>query len=563
MQIRKGGTVGRMIGRTLLTLAILAVTGFVLLVLIGLWDRHEQEITAGVSRIYERYLASQAGFSSDPRARAAVEPERVSQGSVGRQQVATTQTFQQQPKLVGSGAVGSGNQGMSVALSADGNTAIVGGPAPNNADRDRPPFVGPAGAAWVFARSGSGWRQQGGKLVGTTSEYGGGLWSQGASVAVSADGNTAIIGGPSDNRTTGAAWVFTRSGGVWTQQGKKLVGSGAGDAALAAGQGMSVAVSADGNTAIIGGWGTEGAWVFTRSGDAWSQQGKKLVGAGAVGKARQGMSVALSADGNTAILGGWSDNSKTGAAWIFTRSGGIWTQQAKKLVGTEAVGSARQGMSVALSADGNTAIVGGPGDNPQDRSAPFGLGPGGAAWVFTRSGSVWTQQGSKLVSTGAVGSLGTSVALSADGNIAVVGAFAEDGGAALVFTRSDGQWTQDKKLVGAGAVGKSAPSVALSADGSTVIVGASNDNGGVGAAWLFTRSGGYWTQDKNPFRTGAVGKSAPFIASADDSIVLVGPSNDSGGVGEASVFTRSGGDSDHREPPGPSPPSNPAVHLEE
>ena len=154
-------------------------------------------------------------------------------------------------------------------------------------------------------------------------------------------------------------------------------------------------------------------------------------------------------------------------------------------------------MSVALSADGNSAIVGGPGDNRWDRSVPFGRGAAGAAWVFTRSGGVWTQQGDKLVSTGnSVGHLGTSVALSADGNIAIVGGVAEDTGLALVFSRRGGHWTQAKKLVGAGAVGKSAPSVALSADGSIVMVGGSNDNGGVGAAWMFTRSGGYWTQDK-------------------------------------------------------------------
>ena len=355
----------RTIGRLLLTLAILAITGFVLLVLIGLWDRHEQEITAGLRNIYERYLASQAGPSSSARARAADETAPVARG----RQVATTQTFQEQPKLVGTGAAGSANQGMSVALSADGNTAIVGGPGPNNADRDRPPSVGPAGAAWVFTRSGGGWRQQA-KLVGTTADYGGGLWSQGTSVAVSADGNTAIIGGPSDDRTTGAVWVFTRSDGVWTQQGNKLVGSGAGEPPLLPGQGMSVALSADGNTAIIGGWQAEGAWVFARSGSVWRQQGKRLVGTGALGKARQGMSVALSADGNTAMVGGWSDNSKTGAAWVFTRNGNVWMQQGKKLVGTDAVGRASQGMSVALSGDGNTAILGGPGDNSRDRSAP-------------------------------------------------------------------------------------------------------------------------------------------------------------------------------------------------
>jgi len=513
-----------MLGRILLTLTGLAVTGFVLLVLIGLWDRHEQEITAGLSGIYERYLASQAGPSSNPRARAAAEAERA--GAVGR--VAKTQTFQEQPKLVGTGAVGTGNQGMSVALSADGNTAIVGGPGANNADRDRPASGGPAGAAWVFTRSGGVWRQQA-KLVGTTSEYGGGLWSQGASVAVSADGNTAIVGGPSDNRTTGAAWVFTRSGDVWTQQVNKLVGSRAGEPPLPLGQGMSVAVSADGNTAIVGGWGAEGAWVFTRSGSLWTQQGKKLVGTGAAGNARQGMSVALSADGNTATVGGWSDNSKTGAAWVFTRNGGVWTQQGKKLVGTDAVGRARQGISVALSADGNTAILGGPGD--KDRSAPFGLGATGAAWVFTRSGGVWTQQ-NKLVSTGAVGRLGTSVALSADGNIAVVGGFAEDGGVALVFTRTGGQWAQEKKLVGTGAVGKSAPSVALSADGRVVMLGASNDNGGLGAAWVFTRGGGYWTEDKNLVGTGVAANAAPS-ASVDSSIVMVGRSNDSGGAGSS------------------------------
>jgi hypothetical protein len=201
------------------------------------------------------------------------------------------------------------------------------------------------------------------------------------------------------------------------------------------------------------------------------------------------MSVALSGDGNTAIVGGWSDNAKTGAVWVFARSGDIWKQQGKKLVGTGAAGSACQGMSVALSADGNTALVGGPADNPQDKSVPFGLGSAGAAWVFTRSSGVWTQQGSKLISAGVKSARqGMSVALSADGNTATVGGFADHDGvdAASVFTRSDGRWTQEKKLTAAGAVGNTAASVALSADGSIIMVGAANDNGGVGAAWVFT-----------------------------------------------------------------------------
>jgi hypothetical protein len=557
-------TFARMIGRILLSLAILAVSGFVVLVLIGLWGRYEQQIAAlDFSAMYERYLT--AAYSGGPKDRGAVEAQ--SQGTTGREQLVTAPPFLQR-KLIGSGAVGSVNQGMSVALSADGNTAIVGGPGPNNADRDRAPFVGPAGAAWVFTRSGGVWTQQGNKLVGTTDAPGGGLWSQGASVALSADGNTAVVGGPSDNLTTGAAWVFTRSGGVWTQQGKKLVGTGAyraGEPPSPLGQGMLVALSADGNTAVVGAWRAEGAWVFTRRGGVWTQQGKKLVGAGAVGSARQGMSVALSADGNTAIVGGWSDNNKIGAAWVFTRAGGVWTQQGNKLVGSGAVGNAGQGMSVALSADGNTAIVGGPNDSPWDRSVPFGLGPAGAAWVFTRSGGVWTQQGEKLVSTGGVGTArqGISVALSADGDIAVVGGFGDDGSAASVFTRSNDHWTQHNRLVGTGAVGKSAPSVALSADGSTIMVGGANDSGGIGAAWVFTRSGRDWTQDSYLVDTGAVGKSASITPSAGSDIVREVGSTDYAGVSAARAFTRNGSGSDSGDPATSSTSSNPVLNLEE
>src|SRR6516225_1352751 len=95
----------------------------------------------------------------------------------------------------------------------------------------------------------------------------------------------------------------------------------------------------------------------------FTQQGPKLVGTGAIGQSQQGYSVALSADGNTAIVGGPFDNGSVGAALVYTRSGGVWTQQGNKLVGTGADGGAQQGYSVALSADGNTAIVGGPNDH--------------------------------------------------------------------------------------------------------------------------------------------------------------------------------------------------------
>src|ERR1700751_3293311 len=141
----------------------------------------------------------------------------------------------------------------------------------------------------------------------------------------------------------------------FTQQGLKLVGSNAlGSPVL---QGYSVALSDDGNTAIVGGQNDHGgigaAWVWVRSRGGWIQQGK-LVGGGRVGLAAQGWSVSLSRDGDTAIVGGPVDHSNAGAAWVFARSRGVWTQQAK-LVGTGAIGRAAQGSAVSLSGDGSTA----------------------------------------------------------------------------------------------------------------------------------------------------------------------------------------------------------------
>jgi hypothetical protein len=413
-------------------------------------------------------------------------------GVVSISALGSAQFIQQGSKLTGNGAVGNGQQGSSVALSSDGNTAIVGGPYDNDS----------AGAAWVFTRSGNVWAEQGSKLTGTGAV--GLSVLQGSAVGLSADGNTAIVGGPNDNSSAGAAWIFTRSAGVWTQQGGKLVGSGAAGSAY---QGTSVALSGDGNTAIVGGWADDGnigaAWVFTRSAGVWTQQGGKLTGTGAVGHAYQGQSVALSNDGSTAIVGGYEDSTYTGAAWVFTRSAGVWSQQGGKLAGTGAVGTAEQGWSVALSGDGNTALIGGKFDNSDT----------GAAWVFTRSAGVWSQQGGKLAGAGAVGAAtqGYSVALSADGNTALVGGWLDNGqvGAAWVYRRSAGVWTQQGgKLTGSDAVGfpREGGSVALSADGHTAIVGGPQDQNasGEGAAWVFaspakigTYNAGQWYLDVN------------------------------------------------------------------
>jgi hypothetical protein len=381
--------------------------------------------------------------------------------------LAHAQLIERGAKITGTGASQSdgARQGSSVALSADGTTLIEGGPYDGHGQ----------GAAWIFTRSGKVWIQQSEKLraAGAIGEN----VFQGHSVAISADGNTALISGDGDDEGAGAAWVFTRAGGVWIEQAK-LLGSGAVGKAH---QGSAVALSADGNTAILGGKsddnGVGAAWVFTRTGDVWIQQGAKLVGSAAIGPASQGCSVALSSDGNTALVGGSADNNNQGAAWIFTRSGEAWTQRGDKLVGGGGVGPAvYQGYGAALSADGNMAVIGGYGDNHN----------AGAAWVFTRSGDRWIQTGVKLSSDEAA-EQGFSVALSADGNRLLLGAPADDSGAgaAWEYRRLSGEWRLAGKLIGLGASGKAQQGYAVAMAGGTAVLGGILDGAAEGAVWTF------------------------------------------------------------------------------
>ncbi len=379
--------------------------------------------------------------------------------------------FQQGPKLTGAGESGAGQLGASAALSADGNTAIVGGPVDNNE----------VGAAWVFTRTGSTWTQQGPKLTGSGEQ---GAGNFGYSVALSADGKTALIGGRRDHGTIGAAWVFTSSGSSWTQLGSKLT---AGSEEKGEGQfGYRVALSGDGKTALIGApddnGGVGAAWAFAFNGSSWEPQGPKVTGSEEFGAAEFGKSVALSNTGETALVGGSADSSALGAAWVFTRTGSTWTQQAK-LKGSGEKGTGRIGISAALSSDGNTALVGGGSDN----------GELGAAWVFVRTESVWAQQGPKLTASEEVGTahFGFAAALSADGNTALIGGGGDNTevGAAWEFVRSEATWTQlGSKLTGGGEVGTAhfGYSVALSETASTAIVGGLADNNLAGAAWAFS-----------------------------------------------------------------------------
>jgi IPT/TIG domain/FG-GAP repeat len=383
-------------------------------------------------------------------------------------------------------------------------------------------------------------------------ESGGGLF--GYSVALSADGNTALIGGPRDSTHGGAVWVFVRSGsGEWVQQGQKLMGAeqggeGAGEhcgdipgeESDSCSFGRAVALSADGNTALVGSprdsrleapknegepgeWvqNVGAAWVFTRSDGKWTQQGPKITGGEEAGEGRLGRSVALSADGNTALMGGSSDIAGHGAAWVFTRSSdGTWTQSGHKLTASEEVGEAHFGGSVALSGDGRTALIGGPGDRAYD----------GAVWVFKAEGSGWMQR-AKLTggASGGAGHFGYRVALSADGGTALVGARAEAGGhgAAWVFSQAESGWLEQGELQGAGEEGEEfGSSVTLSANGNVALVGAPHANGSKGSTWLFERSGTSWSEPGELLPAIGEKGNAWFgfsaVLSADASTALVG-----------------------------------------
>ena len=270
-------------------------------------------------------------------------------------------------KLTPTSPSGSGGFGWSVALSDDGRTALVGAPHENS----------DVGAAWIFTRTGAGsasaWTQEATLVPGVDEEIGAGLF--GSSVALSADGGTALIGGPADNTNAGAAWVFAFNSLTWSQQGSKLTGGGE----IGPGKfGYSVALSGDGLTAAIGGpaddannnGGTAGtAWVFLGT-DGWFQiatlhpaQGRSTVHRHQrcpQQRRQQG------ADRRSAR----QQRCRRGLGVLKTTSAaGPKSRAALPRTGHRA---GLFGASVALSNDGLTALIGGPGDR-QRRGRGLGV----------------------------------------------------------------------------------------------------------------------------------------------------------------------------------------------
>ncbi len=288
--------------------------------------------------------------------------------------------------------------GARVAISGDGGTAIV----------TVPGLEAGAGAAYVFTRSGTSWSVSA-KLTGGPGERGEGRFGRG--LGLTADGNTAVIGAPHDANGLGAAWLFSRQGGEWTR-GPELT------APVTSGEphfGGSAAISSTADTVLIGAPGDGGfvgkAWVFARQGESWVSQATLSGPPPAGGEAHFGRDVALSADGATALVGAPGDRGGAGGAFVFGRNAGQWSQQGPELTGGGESGEGGFGFSSSLSADGTTALIGG----PQDR----GETSVGAAWEFADNGGSWTQEGSKL--TGKGGQFGYDVALDAEANLALVG----------------------------------------------------------------------------------------------------------------------------------------------
>jgi hypothetical protein len=315
---------------------------------------------------------------------------------------------------------------------------------------------------YVFGRSGATWTQQ--QKVSPA----------GDPLVVS--GTMAIGGSAGDTGYQGAAYTYAQSGTTWTQQQKLAEGGSASGY-------FGAAVALSGTRAIVGAYSTTvgskseqgAAYVFVQSGTTWTLEQELLASDGAAAD-HLGASVALS--GTTALVGNASQNSP-GAVYAFTRSGTTWTQQQKITAGDSIV---QDSFGYPISLSGTIALIG-------QASLPT-ANPGGV-YVFVQSGAsaTWSLQ-QKLTASDATAnvsdSFGSSVSLS--GTTAVVGADDETiagmtyQGAAYVFTQSGTTWTQQQKLTAGGMNQQFGISVAVS--GTTIFVGARGTSSIQGAVYI-------------------------------------------------------------------------------
>lgn len=328
------------------------------------------------------------------------------------------------------------------AIAMSGDTAVVGVP---------------GSAAYVFVRGGGGWAQQA-RLVPSDGGAGG---SFGRSVAVSAD--TIVVGAPWGTGGAGAAYVFVRSGGAWSEQAKLVASGGASSP-------IGEAVAVDGDRAVVS--AESSVYVFARSGGAWSEEIELAPPAGE----NPWETPPVATAGGTVVVGApghewWVEQGGVGATFVFDASD--WSD-ARKLTAQPPEGQYdRFGSSVAIS--GSRIIVGAPGV-----LAPpipwYQLGRG-MAYVFDRVGSGWSMD-SRLIGTDGRSGDGLGGAVAISGDMAVAGAILADrfdqpdAGAAYVFSPAAGEWIEIEraKLTGSGPTGGGFGK-AVAVSGSSVLVG--------------------------------------------------------------------------------------------
>ncbi len=348
--------------------------------------------------------------------------------------------------------------------------------------------------------------------------------------SVSLDGDTIAIGArdnddecPGDpDCDSGSVYVYTRTGTVWSEQQKIL----AADASEGDDFGDSVALWGD--TLVVGAPGVDASginagavYVFTRTGTVWSQQGARLLPSNIGANDCLGGSVGLESD---LLVAGARFHDGTslfdsGSAYVYSRAGTTWTEEAE-LEASDATSFDRFGTSVH--AGTNRVVIGSPHDD-----AP-GLNSG-SAYVFSRAGTVWSQE-AKLTPTGASGSdeFGTSVSL--DASRIVVGApFADrttvTPGAAFVFERAGTVWTETATLMSIDLDGNDRFGHSVDNRSGTIVVGASMDNHlGVtmGSTYVFEQTGTSWVQEAKvlPFAGGFQDEFGQSVSTDGNSIAV-------------------------------------------
>ncbi len=391
----------------------------------------------------------------------------------------------------------------------------------------------------------------------------------GRHLAVSGDGSTLAVTSETFFVKDNTVDVYRRNGGTWIHETTLVGVDPTNPIDTNEGFGASVALSMDGSTLAVGADRSDrgpsplqdvGAiHVFTRSGTTWSEQAYVTATTPAPFD-RFGHSVALSGDGSMLAVGADGDRGATGAAYVFTRSGTTWSQQANPKA-SNAQRSDYFGTSVALSADGSTLAVGaiaedsattGVGGDQGNEAAPFA----GAVYVFARSGATWSQQAYvKASDTSQFDEFGHSVALSRDGSTLSVGVPLHGlDGAVYVFTRGGVTWSQQGYLEASNAsvsamANNFGDAVALSASGNTLVAGAPYDNSaaigvggddtdqsapGAGAVFEFIREGATWTQRAYVKASNAEAQDelGHAVALSDDGLTLAASAiNESSGAG--------------------------------